>query len=85
MSQPDMVRGSGRSHRATALGTGDTFAIPFDRVVPGVEIMATAVSIFWPETDWCGPVVTRGVDRSGRHPAPGLLVMLLAIRRAALG
>ncbi|HEY8566148.1 MAG TPA: adenylate/guanylate cyclase domain-containing protein [Beijerinckiaceae bacterium] len=29
---------------ATAVGTGDTFSTPFDAVVPGVEVLATAIS-----------------------------------------
>ena len=28
---------------ATAIGTGDTFATPFDPVLPGVEVLATAI------------------------------------------
>jgi adenylate cyclase len=82
---PDMVRGQVVVIGATALGTGDTFATPFDRVVPGVEIMATAVSNLLAGDGLVRSSLTRGVDAAAAVLLPGFLVMLLAIRRSILG
>src|SRR5262249_15501759 len=40
----NQVRGQVVLIGATAIALGDTFATPFDRMVPGVEIFATAIS-----------------------------------------
>jgi adenylate cyclase len=40
----DMVQGRAVLIGATAIGTGDVFATPFDPVLPGVEVLATATS-----------------------------------------
>src|SRR5262245_6012953 len=40
----NQVRGQVVLLGATAIALGDTFATPFDRMVPGVEIFATAIS-----------------------------------------
>jgi adenylate cyclase len=82
---PDMVRGQVVVIGATALGTGDSFAIPFDRVVPGVEIMATAISNLLAGDGLVRSPLTRAVDAAAAILLPGILVMLLAIRRPALG
>ena len=82
---PDAVRGQVVVIGATALGTGDTFAIPFDRVVPGVEIMATAISNLLAGDGLVRSSLTRGVDAAAAMLLPGVLVLLLAIRRPALG
>ncbi len=39
----DRLRGRTLVIGATAIGTGDTFATPFDPVLPGVEVIATAI------------------------------------------
>jgi len=82
---PDTVRGQVVVIGATALGTGDTFAIPFDRVVPGVEIMATAVSNLLAGDGLVRSSLTRRIDAAAAILLPGLLVMLLAISRPVLG
>jgi adenylate cyclase len=82
---PDTVHGQVVVIGATALGTGDTFAIPFDRVVPGVEIMATAVSNLLAGDGLVRSALTRGVDAAAAMLLPGLLVLLLAVGRPALG
>ncbi|WP_336489254.1 CHASE2 domain-containing protein [Methylobacterium nigriterrae] len=40
---PDAIRGRIVLIGATALGGGDTFASPYDPVLPGVEVLATAI------------------------------------------
>jgi adenylate cyclase len=82
---PDTVRGQVVVIGATALGTGDTFAIPFDRVVPGVEIMATAVSNLLAGDGLVRSSLTRRIDAAAAILLPGLLVLLLAISRPVLG
>ncbi len=42
--EPESVRGQIVVVGFTATGVGDTFATPFDRVSPGAEIFATAIS-----------------------------------------
>ena len=82
---PDLVRGQVVILGATALGTGDTFAIPFDRVVPGVEILATAVSNLLAGDGLVRTGLVRKIDAAAAIVLPGLLILLLANRRAAVG
>ena len=60
--EPDDVRGQVVVVGATATGTGDRFATPFDRVTPGVEIFATAISNLLAGDGLIRDGVTRGID-----------------------
>jgi adenylate cyclase len=82
---PDLVRGQLVIIGVTALGTGDTFANPFDRVVPGVEIFATAVSNLLAGDGLIRSDLTRKIDAAAAMVLPALLVLLLGIRRVAVG
>jgi adenylate cyclase len=82
---PDLVRGQVVIIGATALGAGDTFAIPFDRVVPGVEIFATAVSNLLAGDGLVRTNLVRNIDASAAIALPVVLILLLAMRRAAFG
>jgi adenylate cyclase len=82
---PDFIRGQIVIIGATALGTGDSFATPFDRVVPGVEVFATAISNLLAGDGLTRTAVTRAIDAGCAVMLPGLLVLLLALRRTGLG
>jgi adenylate cyclase len=70
---------------ATAVGLGDTFATPFDRVVPGVEIFATAISNLLAGDALIRTTLVRRIDAAMAMLLPFATVMLLAMRRALVG
>jgi len=82
---PDDVHGQVVVLGMTATGSSDTFPIPFDRIVPGVEIVATAISNLLAGDGLVRNHLTREIDAAGAVVLPGLLVLLLAIRRTAIG
>jgi adenylate cyclase len=70
---------------ATVSGGGDFFSSPFDSLMPGVEIIATAISHLMAGD---GPLRDRSVRMADGVVAvllPALLVGLLAWRRSAVG
>jgi adenylate cyclase len=83
--QADDVRGQVVLLGATAVGLGDTFATPFDRVVPGVEINATAISNILAGDGLVRTSRIRWIDASAACLLPGLTVLLMAIRRTLFG
>jgi len=82
---PEEVRGQVVVLGMTAIGLSDTFAIPFDRTVPGVEIVATAISNLLAGDGLVRNNLTREIDAAGAVVLPCLLILLLAIRRTAIG
>jgi adenylate cyclase len=64
---------------ATATGTGDRFATPFDRVMPGVEIFATAISNLLAGDGLVRDRVIRGTDAVIAVALPAATVLLLAL------
>jgi adenylate cyclase len=81
----DDVRGQVVLLGATAVGLGDTFATPFDRVVPGIEIFATAVSNMLAGDGLVRTGIVRRIDATAAILLPGLTVLLMAARRTVLG
>jgi adenylate cyclase len=77
---PDEVRGQVVVLGATATGTGDRFATPFDRTTPGVEIFATAISNLIAGDGLVRDGMTRGIDAAIAIALPGIAVLLLALR-----
>ena len=69
----------------TASGFGDTFATPFDRVAPGVEIVATAVSNLLSGETLARTRSTRQIDAAMAAGLPAAMIGLMAMRRAAVG
>jgi adenylate cyclase len=69
----------------TASGLGDTFATPFDRVAPGVEIFATAVSNLLTGETLARTPSTRRIDAVIAAGLPVTMIGLMAMRRAAVG
>jgi len=70
---------------ATVIGSGDVFPTPFDPVLPGVEVISTAISHL---VAGDGPVrngATRLADAAVAVILPMLVVALLAWRRSLLG
>lgn len=70
---------------ATATGGGDVFPTPFDPVMPGVEIIATAVSQLLTGDGLLRDRSTRAADAVLAVVLTLLLVSLLAWRRSAIG
>ncbi len=81
----DAVRGQVVVLGATALGVGDTFATPFDRVVPGVEIFATGISNLLAGDGLIRTASVRGIDAAAAVLLPCIAVLLMAMRRAFVG
>jgi adenylate cyclase len=69
----------------TAAGLGDTFATPFDRVAPGAEIFATAISNLLTGDTLARTRSTRGIDAAMAAGLPVAMIALMAMRRAAVG
>ena len=69
----------------TAAGLGDTFATPFDRVAPGVEIFATAISNLLSGDTLARTPSTRRIDAAMAAGLPVAMIALIAMRRAAVG
>jgi adenylate cyclase len=69
----------------TASGLGDTFATPFDRVAPGVEIFASAVSNLLTGETLARTPWTRRIDAGMAAGLPVAMIGLMAMRRAAVG
>jgi adenylate cyclase len=81
---PDEVRGQIVVLGATAAGAGDSFATPFDRAMPGVEILATAINNLLAGDALVRNGFTRRVDASVAVLLPIAAVLLLAVRRVSL-
>ena len=69
----------------TALGAGDTFATPFDRIVPGVEIFATGISNLLAGDGLIRTTLVRRIDAGSAILLPCIVVLLMAMRRATVG
>jgi adenylate cyclase len=69
----------------TAPGATDTFATPFDRVAPGVEVFATAIGNLLDGDGLARTPSTRRVDAAAAVALPVLMIALMAMRRAAIG
>jgi adenylate cyclase len=82
---PDDIRGQVVVIGMMATGLSDTFATPFDRIVPGAEIVATAISNLLAGDGLTRNNLTREIDAAAAIVLPCLLVVLLAIRRTAIG
>jgi adenylate cyclase len=70
---------------ATAMGLGDSFATPFDRIVPGVEIVATGVANLLAGDGLIRTTQVRAVDAATSIALPVLTVLLMAMRRNFAG
>jgi len=82
---PNDVRGQVVILGATAVAMGDTFATPFDRTVPGVEIMATAISNILAGDGLIRTPLVRKIDAAAAVVLPTLAVLLMAMRRSVVG
>jgi adenylate cyclase len=69
----------------TAAGLGDTFATPFDRVAPGVEIFSTVISNLLSGDTLARTPSTRRIDAAMAAGLPVAIIALMAMRRAAVG
>ena len=69
---------------ATLTGGGDTFSTPFDRVTPGVEIVATAIGHLMRGDGLRRDRSTRAVDAALAVSLTLALVVLLAWQRSAI-
>jgi adenylate cyclase len=82
---PDSIRDRIVVIGATLTGGGDTFSTPFDRVTPGVEIVATAIGHLINADGLRRDRSTRAVDAGFAVALTLALVALLAWRRSAVG
>ena len=80
----DAVRGRIAVIGATAIGTADTFSTTFDPILPGVEVMATAVAHLATGKGLVRDRTTRRIDFVASALLPLLTVLALAVRRVAL-
>jgi adenylate cyclase len=70
---------------ATVTGGGDTFSTPFDRVTPGVEVIATAIGHLMTGDGLRRDRSTRAIDAALAVVLTLALVILLAWQRSAVG
>jgi adenylate cyclase len=84
LTQED-VRGQVVVLGVTALGVGDTFATPFDRIVPGVEIFATGINNLLAGDGLVRTALLRKVDAGAAILLPCITVLLMSMRRAFAG
>lgn len=70
---------------ATVTGGGDVFPTPFDPVLPGVEVISTAISHLMANDGLVRDRAVRYVDFGFAVALPLILVGLLAWRRSAIG
>jgi adenylate cyclase len=82
---PDDVRGQIVLLGATAAALGDTFATPFDHVVPGVEIFATAITNLLAGDGLVRTNSIRKIDAATAILLATLTVLFLAMRRITIG
>ena len=83
-ADPDDIRGQIIVIGSTAAGVGDHFATPFDRAMPGVEVLATAMSNLLAGDGLVRTRPTRRLDAAVAVVLPMVLVGLLAARRIAI-
>jgi adenylate cyclase len=76
---------SARSKASTNADVGDFFATPFDRVVPGVEIQATAIANLLADDGLVRSALVRWIDAGAAVALPCIAVILMARRRAFAG
>ena len=82
---PDALRDKIVVIGGTVTGGGDTFSTPFDPVMPGVEIVATAIGHLMTGDGIRRDRFTRGIDAALALVVTLLLVILLAWQRSAVG
>jgi adenylate cyclase len=70
---------------ATVAGGGDTFPTPFDPVLPGVEVLATAISHLVEGDALVRDNRVRFVDAAMAFTLPMLFILLLSWHRSVLG
>jgi len=70
---------------ATVTGGGDFFPTPFDSVLPGVEVVATAITHLMAGDGMLRDQLVRLVDTTIAIVLPMILIGLLAWRRSAIG
>ncbi|WP_262296523.1 CHASE2 domain-containing protein [Microvirga sesbaniae] len=81
----DAVRGRTVVIGATVTGGGDTFSTPFDPVLPGVEVLATAIAHLTEGDGLVRDGSVRSVDAAMAVILPVLFVLLLSWQRSAWG
>jgi adenylate cyclase len=81
----DEVRGQVVLIGAMAIGLGDRFATPFDNLVPGVEVIATAVTNLLAGDGLVKTGVVRRLDVAVAMLLPVLVVLLMAFRGPGVG
>jgi adenylate cyclase len=82
---PETLRGQVVVVGVTAMGAADSFATPFDRVAPGVEVFATAIGNLMSGDGLARTRSTRRIDAAAAVALPMVMIALMAMRRAALG
>jgi adenylate cyclase len=82
---PDEVRGQLVVLGATGFGLGDKFATPFDRLTPGVEVLATAISNLLAGDGLYRTRFIRIADAAAAILLPVVTIILMALPRPLLG
>ncbi|HEX2725954.1 MAG TPA: adenylate/guanylate cyclase domain-containing protein [Beijerinckiaceae bacterium] len=81
----DALRGRVVLVGATVTGGGDVFPTPFDPILPGVEVLATATAHLLVGDSLVRDWRVRGIDAAVAVSLPVLLVLLLAWHRTIVG
>ncbi len=70
---------------ATVTGGGDNFATPFDPLMPGAEVLATAIAQLTGGPNLIRDRTTRWIDAGATLVLPLLAILLLSWRRVSVG
>jgi adenylate cyclase len=70
---------------ATVTGGGDNFATPFDPLMPGAEVLATAIAQLTGGPNLIRDRTTRWIDAGATLALPLLAILLLSWRRISMG
>ncbi|WP_407526539.1 CHASE2 domain-containing protein [Methylobacterium oryzisoli] len=70
---------------ATALGSGDTLATPFDPVLPGVEVLATGIAHLVTGDALVRTTAIRRIDAAAALILPAVILLLISSRRIGIG
>jgi adenylate cyclase len=82
---PEALRGKVVVVGVTASGAADSFATPFDRVAPGVDVFATAIGNLLAGDGMARTISTRRIDAAAAVALPVVMIVLMAMRRPAVG
>jgi adenylate cyclase len=81
---PDLFAGKIILVGATATGSGDAFATPFEAILPGVEVLGTAVAQLTSRETLVRDATTRMTDAGAAVLLPIIAILVMSLRRVGI-